>query len=224
MLSTLSQKHPGWPFGSLMPYAGDEFGRPVFLISSMAMHTHNLRGDARASLLVTQPDVTGDPLGAGRVTLMGRGAPVADNVRDLYLSRYESARSWVDYGDFAFYRMEIEDVYFIGGFGVMGWITAGEYSTARPDPLAHAAPSIVSHVNVHHAGDLVLLARDVGAAGAREAAMTAVDRLGFELRVKTAERIHGARVAFPREVTTPEECRTAFLEVVRESRLRPRCE
>jgi len=38
-LSTLSRKRPGYPFGSLMPYALDGAGRPLFLISTMAMHT-----------------------------------------------------------------------------------------------------------------------------------------------------------------------------------------
>src|ERR1035438_4272179 len=50
-LSTLSRKRPGYPFGSLMPYAIDERGRPIFLISNMAMHTQNLQADPRASLL-----------------------------------------------------------------------------------------------------------------------------------------------------------------------------
>src|SRR5437762_6152283 len=71
-LATLSRRHPGHPFASIMPYALDAEGRPLFLISSMAMHTQNLEADGRASLLVTQPGTSGDPLAAGRVTLMGR--------------------------------------------------------------------------------------------------------------------------------------------------------
>src|ERR1700727_1851291 len=70
-LSTLSRKRPGFPFGSLMPYALDGAGRPLFLISTMAMHTQNLQQDPRASLLVTQPEAEGDPLGAARVTVVG---------------------------------------------------------------------------------------------------------------------------------------------------------
>src|ERR1700688_4587198 len=57
-LSTHSRKLPGFPFGSMMPYASDDRGRPVFFISSMAMHTQNLQQDLRASLLITQPDVS----------------------------------------------------------------------------------------------------------------------------------------------------------------------
>ena len=54
-----------------MPYALDAQGRPIFLISTMAMHTQNLQADPRASLFVTEPDASGDPLGASRVTLIG---------------------------------------------------------------------------------------------------------------------------------------------------------
>src|SRR5208282_1597179 len=74
-LSTHSRKQPGFPFGSVMPYSPDEQGRPVFLISSMAMHTQNLKADARASLLVMQEGAE-DPLGAARITLVGEVLPV----------------------------------------------------------------------------------------------------------------------------------------------------
>jgi len=124
-LSTHSRKFSGFPFGSIMPYAADDLGRPVLFISSMAMHTQNLQQDSRASLLITQPNVSGDPLGAARLTLLGvaRQAP-AEELRDIYLFRYENARYWQDYTDFAYYRMEVSEVYFIGGFGVMGWVSA----------------------------------------------------------------------------------------------------
>src|SRR3984885_13134620 len=59
-LSTLSRKQPGFPFGSVMPYGLDSRGRPIFLISTMAMHTQNLHGDPSASLLVTQAESSGD--------------------------------------------------------------------------------------------------------------------------------------------------------------------
>src|SRR5262249_61007574 len=54
-LSTLYRRQPGYPFGSVMPYAPDDRGAPLLLISSMAMHTQNLEADPRARLLVTQP-------------------------------------------------------------------------------------------------------------------------------------------------------------------------
>jgi heme iron utilization protein len=202
-LSTHSRKQPGFPFGSVMPYAPDEQGRPVFLISSMAMHTQNLKADARASLLVMQEGGE-DPLGAARITLVGEVLPVpeaeASAARDLYLSRQENARYWVDFNDFGFYRLQPADVYFIGGFGVMGWVTAEEYASSKPDPLAGSAAGILRHMNADHGEALLLLARAAGETGAEAATMTAVDRLGFHVRLRASDRVYGARIAFPREV------------------------
>src|ERR1700683_5412346 len=98
-LSTLSGKQPGFPFGSVMPYGLDGRGRPIFLISTMAMHTQNLQADPRARLLVTPADSEGDPLGAARVTLVGNvlllpEAEVAD-ARSLYLDRHANSKYWV---------------------------------------------------------------------------------------------------------------------------------
>jgi len=218
-LSTHSRKFPGFPFGSMMPYAADELGRPTFFISSMAMHTQNLQQDGRASLLITQPDVSGDPLGAARLTLLGSVTEAsAAEVRDLYLSRHENAKYWQDYSDFAYYRLEVSDLYFIGGFGVMGWISAEDYRSALPDPLAEAAPGIIQHMNTDHADALLLIALRIAGEPADEAAMTAVDRLGFHLRLKSGDRIHGRRVAFLREVQDSDAVRGVLTEMVRQAR------
>ena len=78
-LSTQLRKHTGFPFGSVAPYGLDAHGRPTFLISTMAMHTQNLLADPHASLLVTQPGWTEDPLAGARLTLVGTvsGVPAA---------------------------------------------------------------------------------------------------------------------------------------------------
>jgi putative heme iron utilization protein len=203
----------------MMPYATDDSGRPIFFISSMAMHTQNLRRNPRASLLITQPDVSGDPLGAARLTLLGEAGEVAaEEVRERYLARYENAKFWQDYSDFAYFRLEISALYFIGGFGVMGWVPAEDYRSASPDPLAQSAPGIIRHMNNDHADALLLIARRFAGEAPDEAAMTAVDRLGFHLRLKSGDRIHGRRVAFPREVRDTESARAVFVEMVREAR------
>ena len=205
----------------MMPFAVDHLGRPIFFISSMAMHTQNLLTDGRASLLITPPDVSGDPLGSARLSLIGTAqvAP-AGEVRDLYLSRYENARYWQDYTDFAYYRLEVEGVYFIGGFGVMGWVQAEDYASATPDPLAAAAPGIIQHMNADHGDALLRIARHDMAkmpeeAAADEATITAVDRLGFHVRLKTGDRVYGRRIAFPREVKDGNEARAVFIEMLR---------
>jgi heme iron utilization protein len=221
-LSTLSRKQPGFPFGSVMPYASDGHGRPIFLISTMAMHTHNLLADPRASLLVTQSDISGDPLGASRVTLLGNVSAIAKGetaeVRELYLARYENSKHWVDYEDFSFYSMEVVDVYYVGGFGVMGWVSTADYQSARPDPLADAAAGILQHMNTDHKDALGLLARRFAGIESLEAAMTSVDRLGFHLRLRTENGARGARIPFLREASNPTETRRVLVEMVQQAR------
>jgi putative heme iron utilization protein len=224
-LSTLSRKQPGFPFGSVMPYGLDTHANPIFLISTMAMHTQNLLADPRSSLLVTQPGVLSDPLGSARITLIGnvQSIPEADvaEARMLYLERHEESKYWVDYRDFAFYRMNIVDVYYVGGFGVMGWISAAEYYASKVDPLADAAPAIIQHMNTDHVDALVLLTQACAGITAQEATMTSVDRLGFHIRLKTHEGGNGARIAFLREVRNPEDVRKVLIEMVANARHTP---
>src|SRR6202790_5707381 len=221
-LSTLSRKQEGFPFGSVMPYGLDGQGRPIFLISTMAMHTQNVQADARSSLLVTQPDATGDPLGASRVTLLGNVLPVPEpevaEARKLYLARYANSKYWVDFEDFSFYRMDVVDFYYVGGFGVMGWVSAAEYDRSQPDPLADSMGEIIRHMNADHKDALVLLAREFARIESQEATMTAVDRLGFHVRLKTPDGMRGARIAFLREVSNPAEARKVLVEMVQQAR------
>jgi hypothetical protein len=221
-LSTLSYRNVGFPFGSLMPYALDSGGRPIFLISNMAMHTQNLKADPRASLFVAQAAEGGDPLGAARATLIGQAKPVPENdvafAREVYVATHENSRYWVDFADFGFFRLEPIDIYYVGGFGVMGWVGARDYEVASPDPLATAASGIIAHMNADHVDAMILLARTHAGLQATEASMTSVDRLGFYLRLRTAEGIKGTRINFQHEVRIPQETRKVLIEMVRQAK------
>jgi heme iron utilization protein len=205
-----------------MPYGLDEKRHPVFLISTMAMHTQNLQADPRASLLVTQPDASGDPLGAARVTLIGNVLPIPEPevaaARKLYVERYANSKNWVDFPDFSFYRMDVLDVYYVGGFGVMGWVAATEYDLGQADPLADVAGDIIQHMNADHGDALKLLARAFAGIESDQAAMTSVDRLGFHVRLKTPDGPRGARIAFPREVGSAAEARSVLIEMAAHAR------
>ena len=205
-----------------MPYGLDEQGRPIFLISTMAMHTQNLQADPRASLLVTEPNAGSDPLGASRLTVVGNVLPVPRSevaeARKLYLARYANSKYWVDFEDFSFYRMDVVDIYYVGGFGVMGWVSASEYVRSQPDPLADSMAEIIQHMNADHKDAIVLLARRFARIESQEATMTEVDRLGFQLRLKTQDGMRGVRIAFLREVGNPAETRKVLVEMVQQAR------
>ena len=199
----------------------DDRGRPIFLISTMAMHTQNLQSDPRASLLVTQADTRRSPrsiqghIGRQCTATATRGG--ARREKSL-LAALREQQVLGRFRDFSFYRMDVVDVYYVGGFGVMGWVAAAEYNDAQPDPLADSTAEIIQHMNADHKDALILIARAFTAIDSQEAIMTAVDRLGFHVRLKTSEGMRGARIAFLREVRNPKEARNVLIEMVQQAR------
>lgn len=220
-LSTISRKHQGYPFGSVMPYGLTGNGEPIFLISSMAMHTRNLLNEPRATLLVTQESTS--PLGAGRISIMGEVRPLesedeVSKVSSNYLTKNPEATNWVRFGDFNFFQMSLRDIYFVGGFGVMGWITPKEFREASPDPLAALANGIILHMNEDHHDALVAMVRFYCGIAATNAEMISLDRLGFKLRVTTEDGMKGARIAFPEPVTEPDGIRQVFIDLAKNAK------
>lgn len=132
ILATMSKRMPGFPFASVTPYACDENGTPLFLMSGLAVHSKNLAENPKASLLVYEPEAESDPLSSARMNLMGEVHVVpeeqAASARAAYLARHPESEQWIDFGDFALYRLAVVDVYYIGGFGEMGWVAAADYS------------------------------------------------------------------------------------------------
>ena len=117
----------------------------------------------------------------------------------------------MDFDDFSFWRLEPADLYFVGGFAAMDWVSGPEYMVAAPDPLADTSESIIKHMNEDHAEALPTLCGE----SADDVTMVSVDRLGFKLRLRSGERMHSVRLPFPREVTTARQCREVFIEMLR---------
>src|SRR5262249_56733762 len=184
--------------------------------------TCNQQAYPRDSLLFKQEDTEGEPLGSSRVTLVGNVLPVPNTelaqARKLYLERHANSKYWVDFEDFSFYRMDVIDVYYVGGFGVMGWVSASDYDRSRPDPLADSMAEIIQHMNADHKDALVLLTRTFAGIQSTEATMTAVDRLGFHVRMKTPDGLRAARIAFLTEASNPAETRKVLVEMVQQAR------
>ena len=100
----------------------------------------------------------------------------------------------------------------------MGWVSASDYGRNQLDPLADSMAEIIHHMNADHKDALVMLARTFAYIDSTEATMTAVDRLGFHVRLKTAEGMRGARIAFPRDVRDAMETRKVLVEMVHRAR------
>jgi len=134
-LCTLSREPLGFPYGSLVALAADTAGAPILLLSTMAEHTQNLLVRSESSLLVTAAHGRDDdPLALGRVTLIGRcarmGAAEAVAARSFFLQAHPQAKTYVDFGDFAFYGLRVDAIRYVGGFGSMSWVDFGSYCAA----------------------------------------------------------------------------------------------
>lgn len=219
-LATLAKDPEGHPYASFVTFALDA-GDPVLLISEMAEHTQNLRRDPRASLLVAESR-TKDPLANGRVTLLGTCHLVEDgdsSARRAYLERLPNASYYCDFKDFHFWRLGVESVRYIGGYGRMSWVSGEDWQAAEPDPLAVHAEGIVDHMNDDHVEAMALLYRAFSKAETvEEVTMSGVDRYGFEMSVKTERGPRPVRLAFPEPVSTPDGARKALVALVGEAR------
>ncbi len=223
-LCTIAREPAGFPYGSLVTLAIDAQGRPLFLLSTLAEHTGNLKAEPRTSVLVSEPNEGhAEPLALGRVTLIGLTKEVPDEeraaVRETFLAQQPRASYYVDFGDFAFYRLEPSALRYVGGFGRMSWVTADDYRTASPDPLAAVAKGILSHMNEDHVDAVLGYAKGLaGIAEATSATLTAVDRYGFELAAVTPSGPRAGRVAFEVPVTTQDEVRKAMIALIQRVR------
>lgn len=119
-IASLSTMYKEYPYTSLIPYAIDKKGRPIILISDLAMHTKNLNKNNKCSLMATKIN-NKDIFNSARATFIGKMNKVPkdefDEVKKIYLEKYPDAESLLELDDFSFYRMGVEYIHYIGGFG-----------------------------------------------------------------------------------------------------------
>jgi putative heme iron utilization protein len=221
-LSTLAQEPAGYPFGSVAPYGLLDGGSPVLCISRLAEHTRNLDGDGRASLFVTEAFPMGDPMDNGRLTLLGTARRIEGNTavaREAFLARHPEGRSYVDFGDFAFWQLDVEAGRWVGGFGRMAWCTPEEYREAEADPTPPVAPGAVTHLNADHAEAMLDAARAfTGHADAVSATAVRLDRYGIDLEIATPRGLAFGRAPFDPRVEDADGLRMAAVRLARAAR------
>ncbi|MEN0064213.1 MAG: pyridoxamine 5'-phosphate oxidase family protein [Myxococcota bacterium] len=185
----------GFPFGSVVPFALDAQGRPFILTANIAAHTANLRRDPRASLMVQQPGIDGDPQAGWRITLMGRWAAVSSDDPELphlharYQQRVPKAERYLETHDFAFWRMEaIRKVRYIAGFGKICWFDGARLLASSDPALEASAPGAIEHMNDDHAHNLQEMCHGLYGIEPDHVEMTALHRDGFFVRTEAPSR------------------------------------
>ncbi len=126
-LGTISDE--GGPFVTLVAVTAVSPTSVAMLLSGLAKHTKNLDQRPDCSLLLVEPgDESGDPLAGARLTLTGTAQRLPreqdSKARDVFLARHPSASMYADFGDFAFFQIEIQQAHLVAGFGQIETIPA----------------------------------------------------------------------------------------------------
>src|SRR5580692_1673166 len=129
----------GDPYCSLVNVASHPDGSPLLLISRLALQTRTLLGDAGVSLMLDER-AAGDPLEGARIMLAGRAeqaeADHAVALRGRYLNAHPSAETFVDFKDFAFFRIAVSGAHLVAGFGRIVDLAPAQFLTDLSDASA----------------------------------------------------------------------------------------
>ena len=213
----------GMPFASLVAVATDLDGSPVILTSQLSVHTRLLAQDQRCSLLLSAIG-KGDPLAHPRLTLLASaerlepGSERALQVRRRYLRQHPKASLYVDFPDFAFWRLNVVSGSLNGGFGRAYRMAREDLVTdlsAFPD-FAAFETGAVEHMNADHAEAVTLYATRL--CGAKEGAwrLIGIDPEGLQLAL--GDEV--LRLAFDPPLSGPEELRPRLVQLAQDARSR----
>lgn len=214
-------KPTGHPYASLLLTATEPDGAPIFLISKLALHTKNLSGDARASLLIDGTGTDADPMAGGRITLIGEAHPTTSaTARRRFLARHPAAEGYADFPDFSFYAFDIASAHFIGGFGRIVDLKRDELliDVAGAEALIEREADITSHMNEDHADAIELYATRLLGAPCRWHVsdmtgawrMSGIDPQGCDLVLGS----RALRLPFETRITNAEEARRELVRLV----------
>ena len=209
----------GDPYCSLVNVASHADGSPILLISRLAVHTRNLLGDPRVSLMLDER-VEGDPLAGARIMLSGRaeeakGADLAI-MRRRYLNAHPSAEAFVDFRDFSFFRIRPSGTHLVAGFGRIVDLKPEAFLTdiSAATALVEAEQGAVDHMNADHRDATNLYATRLLGAEAADWRCTGCDPDGIDLQAGAKT----LRLDFPERVTGPGELRKMLVRLADEAR------
>jgi putative heme iron utilization protein len=209
----------GDPYCSLVNIAGHPDGSPILLISRLALHTRNLLGDARLSLMLDER-AEGDPLEGSRIMLAGL-AEQADGdevaiLRRRYLNAHPSSEVFVNFKDFSFFRIRSTGAHLVAGFGRIVDLKPAQFLTDISDAasLLEAEQGAVDHMNADHREAMNLYATKLLGAKSADWRCTGCDPDGMDLQAGTTM----LRLDFPRRIATPAALRQVLKQLADQAR------
>jgi heme iron utilization protein len=209
----------GDPYCSLVNVASHCDGSPILLISRLALHTQNILGDARVSLMLDER-AEGDPLEGARIMLAGRAVQATDAeepiLRRRYLNAHPSADVFVNFKDFSFFRIRAAGAHLVAGFGRIVDLKPEQFLIDISDAAAlmEAEQGAIEHMNADHRDAMNLYATRLLGAEESDWRCSGCDPDGMDMQsgAKTL------RLDFPERVTSAGELRKMLVKLAGEAR------
>jgi putative heme iron utilization protein len=209
----------GDPYCSLVNVASHADGSPILLVSRLALHTRNILGDSRVSLMLDER-AEGDPLEGSRIMLAGRAEEAsADDLEILrrrYLNAHPSAEAFVSFKDFSFFRIRPGGAHLVAGFGRIVDLKPEQFLTDISDAAAllEAEQGAIDQMNADHRDAMNLYATKLLGAGPADWRCTGCDPDGIDMQAGTTM----LRLDFPRRIATPAALRQMLKEFAHQAR------
>ena len=209
----------GDPYCSLVNVAAHADASPILLISRLAVHTRNILGDSRVSLMLDER-VAGDPLEGARIMLAGKAEEAQGDdaavLRRRYLNAHPSAEAFADFKDFSFFRIRPSGLHLVAGFGRIIDLKPEQFLTdlSGATALREAEPGAVEHMNEDHREAMNLYATKLLGAEAADWRCTGCDPDGMDMQAGTET----LRLDFPERVTSGTELRKMLVRLAGEAR------
>ena len=157
ILSTMSKKYEGYPFGSFITYVSDKNRTLLMYTSDIAQHTKNLKTNSKACVTLFKLDTEYDKQNSSRLTLMGdlKDVPVDDleECQERFIKFLPESKKYSSMHDFKFYKLEISRIRWIGGFGDIAWLNPKNWQDNLPR-WAKNEKMMIDHMNDDHANVL----------------------------------------------------------------------
>ena len=157
ILSTMSKKYEGYPFGSFITYVSDKNRTLLMYTSDIAQHTKNLKTNSKACVTLFKLDTEYDKQNSSRLTLMGdlKDVPVDDleECQERFIKFLPESKKYSSMHDFKFYKLEISRIRWIGGFGDIAWLNPKNWQNDLPK-WAKNEKMMIDHMNDDHANVL----------------------------------------------------------------------
>ncbi|KAK3267274.1 hypothetical protein CYMTET_24155 [Cymbomonas tetramitiformis] len=209
-MSSMHHRRAGYPFGSLVDFAMDSTGRPIFSFSPLAIHTRNIMADPRSSMVVQMPGWSG--LSNARVTIMGDIYPLPEEAqalaKEIFERKHTRATHSHQWGSATFFRMGyISDIYFVGGFGTVQFVDVQKYLTTPPDAIvktttAQSPEIVITELNKRFEGKLKHVLSIENGIDIDDCLIVSIDKLGMDVRVRAGPSIAIQRMHFKEDVDT----------------------